>query len=77
MNKGFKLLKKWFSRNNDTLCPVCKQHHFSKTKSFDICPICGWEDDCLQRKNPDFKGGANKMSLNEAISAYKCGGKVE
>ncbi len=37
---------------------------------FDICEICGWENDLLQNKKPDFKGGANKMSLNEAKKAY-------
>lgn len=31
----------------------------------EICKICGWEDDAIQRKDPDFKGGANKLSLNE------------
>lgn len=77
MNRGFKILKRWYAERKNTLCPVCKKYHFSTIKSYEICPICGWEDDCLQRKNPDFKGGANKMSLNEAIEIYKSGGKVE
>lgn len=30
-----------------------------------ICKTCGWEDDGLQIKNPDYIGGANEMSLNQ------------
>ena len=31
----------------------------------DICNYCGWEDDGVQHDNPDFVGGANKMSFNQ------------
>jgi hypothetical protein len=31
-----------------------------------ICKICGWEDDGVQFYNPDFEGGANKVSLRQA-----------
>ena len=41
-----------------------------------ICNICGWEKDGVQEDKPDYKGGANKMSLNEAKKAYKEGKKV-
>jgi len=34
--------------------------------SFDICPICFWEDDYVQAKNPYYRGGANSESLIEA-----------
>ena len=37
---------------------------------------CGWQDDAVQNDNPDYKGGANQMSLNEAKEAYKKGEKV-
>lgn len=40
------------------------------TCSFDICPICKWEDDNVQLGNPDFTGGANKMSLNQAKANF-------
>lgn len=40
---------------------------------FDICDICSWEDDDLQFENPDYRGGANSVSLNEARKAYKEG----
>ena len=57
------------------LCPVCSKHSFEEAGKYEICPVCGWEDDPVQRRDPDFPGGANKMSLNEAIEAYRQGGK--
>ena len=33
--------------------------------SYDICPLCGWEDDIVQLVNPTSGGGANKTSLLE------------
>lgn len=39
--------------------------------SFDICPICGWEQDDIQELDPEYKGGANgDLSLNEAKENY-------
>jgi Cysteine-rich CPCC len=34
--------------------------------SYDICPVCGWEDDPVQLANPCSGGGANDQSLVEA-----------
>ena len=31
-----------------------------------ICPVCYWQDDYVQLHDPDFMGGANKESLNQA-----------
>ena len=28
---------------------------------FDICPVCYWEDDDIQRDDPNYKGGANDI----------------
>lgn len=67
MNSKYKRLAILKEKN---LCPVCKKHHFSCSNSYEICPICGWEDDLIQRKDPEFRGGANKMSLNEARKAF-------
>ena len=53
------------------MCPCCGKHVFSEGPgSFEICPVCGWEDDAVQYRNPDFRGGANRLSLNEAIRNY-------
>lgn len=34
--------------------------------SFNICEICGWENDEVQYRFPELTGGANKESLMEA-----------
>lgn len=47
------------------LCPICGKHTFPEYDSYEICPICGWEDDGLQYKRPDYAGGANPLSQNE------------
>ncbi|MBQ4504560.1 MAG: hypothetical protein II983_02720 [Firmicutes bacterium] len=38
--------------------------------TFQICPVCGWEDDNVQFKHPDLAGGANELSLNQARERY-------
>ena len=53
------------------------QHHFEEEDFYEVCPVCGWEDDGLQRDNPDYAGGANRMSLNEAKVAYREGREIE
>lgn len=38
--------------------------------TFEICPVCGWEDDSLQFLNPNMRGGANRVSLNQAKANF-------
>lgn len=53
-------------------CPCCGYRTLDDGPGcFDICPVCYWEDDNFQRDNPDYKGGANDISLNEARENYK------
>ena len=53
------------------LCPCCKKYEFvNGPGSYEICPVCSWEDDKVQADNPDYKGGANKLSLNECIKKF-------
>lgn len=49
-------------------CPCCGYLTFEEMPpgTFDICPVCRWEDDNVQFNEPDYAGGANKISLNEA-----------
>ena len=54
----------------ELLCPCCGQYAFEEKGAYEICPVCGWEDDPYQRRNPDFAGGANTLSLNEARRYY-------
>jgi hypothetical protein len=37
----------------------------------EICPVCAWQDDIVQSKNPDFVGKPNGVSLNQARVNYK------
>jgi hypothetical protein len=39
--------------------------------SFTICEVCLWEDDEVQFEDPDFEGGANVPSLNEARENFR------
>lgn len=52
------------------LCPICGKYKFKDDNSFDICPFCGWEDDCVQLNDPDLEGGANELSLNQYKNKY-------
>ena len=47
------------------LCPVCGMYEFPEKDSFDVCQVCGSEYDLLQLVEPDFAGGANRLSLNQ------------
>ncbi len=44
------------------ICPVCGQYDFEDFDTYDACPVCGWQDDSLQEDEPDYAGGANKLS---------------
>lgn len=57
-------------------CPVCGEYEFETQGSYDVCDVCGWEDDPIQADKPDYKGGANQMSLNEAKAAYENGDPI-
>lgn len=39
--------------------------------TFNICPVCFWEDDDVQADDPEFAGGANNLSLNEARRNFR------
>ena len=34
--------------------------------SENICPMCGWQDNYAETVDPDYTGGPNSLSLNEA-----------
>ena len=55
-------------------CPVCGTPSFAKDDfpgSYEVCIVCGWEDDPVQFDDPSFEGGANSTSLNQARENYK------
>jgi hypothetical protein len=56
-------------------CPSCGFEVFSEPPgSYEICELCGWEDDPVQLRFPAMAGGANRSSLAEhqlrALAAY-------
>ncbi|MGI8996758.1 MAG: CPCC family cysteine-rich protein [Pyrinomonadaceae bacterium] len=56
------------TRKEKYSCPCCgyKTLHQVPPRSWAICPICYWEDDPVQFDDPDYAGGANKVSLKQA-----------
>jgi hypothetical protein len=59
-------------------CPCCGHLVLSEPPgSYEICPICFWEDDSVQLRWPDWAGGANKPSLVEAQQNYREMGATE
>ena len=47
-------------------CRCCGALVISTLGDYEICDVCDWEDDPIQSAEPDYVGGANKMSLNQA-----------
>jgi Cysteine-rich CPCC len=59
-------------------CPCCGYLTFSeKPGSYEICPICFWEDDQVQLRWPALAGGANKPSLADAQKTFATIGACE
>ncbi len=57
-------------------CPVCGYLTLDEEPpgTFNICPVCFWEDDSVQANDAGYRGGANVVSLNEAKANYaSCG----
>ncbi len=54
-------------------CPCCGYLTSSGPGSYDICPICDWEDDLSQLRFPETRG-ANNVSLIEAQANFAANG---
>ncbi len=55
---------KWVAKPDRYPCPCCGHLVFDEGPgSYDICPVCFWEDDNVQLRWPDWAAGANKPSL--------------
>ena len=61
------------SATNRIDCPCCGK---TKVEEYDICDVCGWENDPVQSFNHERRG-ANKMTLPEAQRAYAEGRPVK
>ena len=46
-------------------CPCCGRRVLGTERLYEVCHICGWEDDPIQFADPSFKVGANNESLDQ------------
>ena len=61
-----------------TFCICCGYDTmFGEPGHYEICPICFWEDDPIQRDNIDENDGANKVSLRQAQINFEVFGACE
>jgi hypothetical protein len=53
-------------------CPCCGFRTLTEQApgTYEICELCGWEDDPVQFDDPMFPGGANRESLIECRLAF-------
>ena len=60
-------------------CPCCSYLTLDEVPpgTFEICPVCGWEDDNVQAADEDYEGGANTMSLRQARANFVRVGAVD
>lgn len=50
--------------HNNSPCPVCGYLVFSGPPgTYEMCEVCGWEDDPIQVRHPRMRGGANGGSI--------------
>lgn len=47
-------------------CSCCGSRTISEPGAYEVCDVCGWEDDPVQSADPGYAGGANRESLNDA-----------
>ena len=54
-------------------CPCCGNFTLDipPPGTYEVCQVCYWEDDPVQFHNPDYEGGANKISLKKARTNYQ------
>ncbi|MBD3757803.1 MAG: hypothetical protein IE924_06935 [Microbacterium sp.] len=59
-------------------CPCCGHLTLGQPPgSYELCPVCFWEDDAVQLRWPTFPGGANRPSLIDSQRAYALFGAME
>lgn len=53
-------------------CPCCGFLTLDQVDpgTYQICPVCYWEDDEVQLADPSYEGGANQVSLEAARQNY-------
>lgn len=70
----------WEIKADDNyFCRCCgfNSLHEKPNGEYNICRICYWEDDPIQFKEPNYQGGANKVSLIQAQQNFEEFGACE
>ena len=58
-------------KNKTRVCPVCGKFEFEEPDCYDFCKVCGWCDDPLESTKAGYKGGYNRMTVEEYREAWK------
>jgi hypothetical protein len=60
-------------------CPCCGYLTLEEKPpgTFEICPVCYWEDDDIQYYDPNYIGGANEVSLTQARINFRSFGAID
>ena len=58
-------------------CPCCGRLTIDEIGAYEICDVCGWEDDATQLRWPTLTGGANGLSLVQCQRNYERIGACE
>lgn len=60
-------------------CPCCGYLTFDEEPpgTFEICPVCNWEDDEVQFRDPSYEGGANEVSLDQSRKNFLSFGAID
>ena len=61
------------SYNPRFACPCCGYLTLSDEPpgTYEVCPVCDWEDDAAQSANAEIEGGANAVSLGQARANFR------
>lgn len=46
-------------------CQCCGFSTLPLGSVYEICALCGWQDDLVQNNDPSYAGGANELSLRD------------
>ena len=54
--------------NGKFYCDCCGYNTLNEKPNgtYQVCETCFWEDDPIQKNDPNYEGGANRVSLNQA-----------
>lgn len=66
------------SQDDKLPCPCCGFKTLEeKPGTYSICQVCFWENDPVQLDDPDYEGGANRVSLRQGQKNFQDFGACE